>query len=303
VPCTEPTEKTFILSRKAYCSSAPLLLIFAAGAVRDNRASRSRMPNPFFKENDSMAGDAETLPVIASWANGCVQLVLIAMFFGFCAQAQGTPDGNARAAAPGQALDQTQPMTAPDKERPLIGNPLWEVALSALQETRARPIFSPSRRPLSPPAVAAPPPPPPKPPPPREPDRPKLTLLGTVIGASDGIGVFVDETSKDVIRIRTGESHAGWTLRSVHRRSASFKRDGQETTVMFPTPGSEQSALSVGGAAPRIGGGSVCGNDRNAGGSPQNCALPAAPILPVSAPTTRSAHKVRQDILSIGANH
>jgi general secretion pathway protein N len=240
-----------------------------------------------------------TLPVIGDWSHRCARLVLIAMFFGFSAQAQGTSDSNARAAAPGEALNQKQPITAPDKERPPIGNPLWEVALSALQETRTRPIFSPSRRPPSLPVVAAPPPP--KPPAPKEPDHLKLTLLGTVIGASDRIGIFVDENSKDVLRIRSGGSHAGWTLHSVQRRSATFEKDHQETTLMLPTPGSEQPGLSVGGAVPRVGGGSVCGNDRNAEGSPQNCA--PAPILPVSAPTTRSARKIRQDILSIGANN
>jgi general secretion pathway protein N len=261
------------------------------------------MPGPLFKEN-TMAGNAQALPAIASWVNRCAQLVLMATFFDFCGQAQGTPDRNMRAAASSETLNQTQPKTVPDKERPLTGNPLWGVALNALQETRARPIFSPSRRPPSPPVVAAPPPPPPpKPPAPKEPDRPKLTLLGTVIGTSDGMGVFVDEASKNVIRIRAGESHAGWTLRQVHRRSASFEKDHQETTLLLPTPGSEQRALSVADVPSRTGAASVCGNDRNVGGLPQNCAPSATPILPVSAPTTRNAHKIRQDILSIGANN
>jgi general secretion pathway protein N len=258
---------------------------FAAGPVRDRAHAPKR--DPIFKENDSMAGGAETLLAIASWANGCAQLVVIATFFGFCAQALGTPDSSARAATPGEALNQTQPMT---KERPSIGNPLWEVALSALQETRARPIFSPSRRPPSPPVVAAPPPPPPKPPAPKEPDHLKLTLLGTVIGASDQIGLFVDETSKDVIRIRTGESHAGWTLRSIHRHSASFEKGHQDITLVFPSPGSEQRGLSAGAVAPKPGGARVP-------------AAPVAPILPVSAPATRSAGKVRQESLSIPATN
>jgi general secretion pathway protein N len=234
-----------------------------------------------------MAGDAKTLPFIANWCNGCAKLVLIAAFFGFSAQAQGAPERNTTTAAPGGALDQTQPTTPPHKERPLIGNPLWEIALSALHETRARPIFSPSRRPPSPPVVAAQPPPPPKPPVPKEPEPLKLTLLGTVIGASDRIGIFVDETSKEVIRIRTGESHAGWTLRSIQRRSAGFEKGHQETTLVLPTPGSEQRGLSAGSAAAKAGGASV----------------PAAPIIPVSAPATRSTHKIRQESLSIGATN
>jgi hypothetical protein len=246
-----------------------------------------------------MAGDPKTLPVIANWAKPCAKLVLVATFFGFCAQAQEAAESNFRTVASGEAPDQVHPTTAREKRRTLPGNPLWDVALSALQETRARPIFSPSRRPPSPPVVAAAPPPPPKPPPPREPDRLKLTLLGTVIGESDAIGVFVDETSKDVIRIRVGESHDGWTLRSIHKRAASFEKNYQGTTLMLPTPGTEQPALSVGGVASRIGGASVCGNDRGVGGSLENCAQPAALTLPASESPPRSAHTIRQAMLSI----
>jgi general secretion pathway protein N len=260
---------------------------------------------PTFEREQLHDGDTESLPMIANWAGSCAKLALIATFFGFCAQSQGIPDSKVGSAAANEVVDQRQPIAAAsDKERPLIGNPLWGVALGALQETRARPIFSPSRRPPSPPVVAAPPPPPPpKLPAPKEPDHLKLTLLGTVIGASNEIGIFVDETSKDVIRIRTGESHDGWMLRSVHRRAASFEKNHQETTLMLPTAGPEQPGPSAGAAASKIPGTSVCGNDRNVGGAPQNCAPPAAPILPVSAPTTVSAHKIRQDILSIGANN
>jgi hypothetical protein len=187
----------------------------------------------------------------------------------------------------------------PRQERTLSGNPLWGIALSSLKETRARPIFSPSRLPPAPPVVAASPPPIPKPPPPREPDRLKLTLLGTVIGGFNGIGVFVDETSKEVIRIRTGASHDGWTLRSVQRRAASFEKNHQETTLKLAPPASEPSAPSIGIVASTTGGAGICRNDRGVGNSPNNCARPAVPIVPVSAATTGSAHRIRQDLLSI----
>jgi general secretion pathway protein N len=189
----------------------------------------------------------------------------------------------------------------PRHERTMSGNPLWGIALSSLQETRARPIFSPSRRPPAPPVVAASSPRTPKPPPPREPDRLKLTLLGTVIGASDGIGVFVDETSKEVIRIRTGASHDGWILRSVQRRAANFNKNHQETTLTLAPPASEPSAPSIGVSASKTGGAGISGNDQGAANLPDNRA--PLPILPVSAPTTRSAHKVRQDLLSIPASN
>jgi hypothetical protein len=191
-------------------------------------------------------------------------------------------------------------------ESSLRGNPLWAVALEALADTRARPIFSPSRRPRLPAVVASPPPPTPKPPPPREPERLKLTLLGTIIGASDRIGVFLDETSKEVIRIRTGASHDGWTLSSVHRRAASFAKNRQETTLEFPPPGSEQPAAGVAVVAARAGGVSVSGS-RVVANPAENRALPVALTLPASAPTAPGTHKVRQeirqDILSIGVQN
>ena len=258
----------------------------------------------FFKENDAMAGASKTLRAIAGRDARCALLVLMTTLCGFGSQAQLAPGNNIRAASSSEALARAQPTAAaPEKQRPAVGNPLWEIALSALHETRARPLFSPSRRPPAPPVVAAPPPPQqPKPPIPREPDVLKLTLLGTVIGATDGIGIFVDETSKEVIRIRAGESHAGWRLRAVHRRSANFAKDRQETNLMLPAPVAEPRALSADGAPAKTGVASVCGNGRGVEGSPRNCA-PAAAIVPVSAPTTRSAHKIRQDILSIGSTN
>src|SRR5262245_1587560 len=76
---------------------------------------------------------------------------------------------------------------ATSSEATQIANPLWAVTLTSLSVTRERPIFSPSRRPPQPPAIAAPPPakPPPPPPPAKaaEPERPSLTLVGTIAGS------------------------------------------------------------------------------------------------------------------------
>jgi len=229
---------------------------------------------PRFKENDNTG----SLPARASRASHCAMLMIIAALFGLSAQAQ----------------------TAPETTRRPNGNPLWEVAVSALRETRARPVFSASRRPPAPPVVAAPPPQPrPKPAAASEPDRLRLSLLGTVTGTSQRIGIFVDEVSNNVIRIKTGENHAGWILRSVERRAANFAKDRQETTLVLSVPGAEQTALDAAAASSRTG---SAGVNRNAGDAPKNHALPAAAVIPVSAPTPRSAHKIRQDILSIGAS-
>jgi len=101
-------------------------------------------------------------------------------------------------------------------ERQVRGNPLWAIPLTALNVTRERPIFLPSRRAPAPAiAAAAPPPPTPlPPPPPAEPERPHLALVGAVVG-DVAIAIFVDQATRGMVRLRTGEDYSGWILRSV----------------------------------------------------------------------------------------
>src|SRR5262245_36583139 len=74
----------------------------------------------------------------------------------------------------------SMPPGTPGDAARLRGNPLWAVPMRELSATRDRPIFSPSRRPASPPAVVqAPPQLPPPPPLKPKPDHPRLTILGT----------------------------------------------------------------------------------------------------------------------------
>ena len=118
------------------------------------------------------------------------------------------------------------------------GNPLWAVPLSALTVTRERPLFSVSRRP--PPPVVAPPPvavvrPPPPPSRPREPEKPRLSLVGTV-GGEDGIAVFVDQTNQSIVRLRPGEGHQGWILRTVGGREVMLQNDRDTAVLALPKP-------------------------------------------------------------------
>jgi general secretion pathway protein N len=117
------------------------------------------------------------------------------------------------------------------------GNPLWEVPFEILSGTRERPVFSPSRRPppvvVTEAAVAKPPPPKPA-----QEERPlQLSLVGTVSGDGRRFGIFVDQTSKAALRLRTGEEYQGWRLRSVQGREATFARDEQTIVLNFPEPG------------------------------------------------------------------
>jgi general secretion pathway protein N len=127
-----------------------------------------------------------------------------------------------------------QPIARPSREgntpRP-SGNPLWSVPLSVLSVTRDRPVFSASRRPpqqvvATPPVekVSAPPPP-------AGPERPPLALIGAVVGESDAIAVFLDRTSQKIVRLRQGDTHAGWEVSSVHGREVTLKKADQTETL------------------------------------------------------------------------
>jgi general secretion pathway protein N len=140
------------------------------------------------------------------------------------------------------------------KSAPRAGNPLWAIPLGTLSETHARPLFSPSRRPPAPLQLAALASSPVKPTPlsKPEPDRPRLMLLGTIVSGSVEIGVFVDEGSHDVIRLKVGDVRDGWTLSSVVGRTAIFWKQGYHAALLvFPAPGAD-AAATIGRAAPPV---------------------------------------------------
>jgi hypothetical protein len=130
-----------------------------------------------------------------------------------------------------------QQQGSPDRSRGLSGNPLWAIPLSSLSATRDRPLFTPSRRPPALPAVAPPPVAVVAPPPPTEPERPQLTLVGAIVSDSGGIAIFIDQTTNEVVRLRTGDTHSGWKLRSVKGREAEFQRASETLTLALPPPG------------------------------------------------------------------
>lgn len=130
---------------------------------------------------------------------------------------------------------------APGESAPPRGNPLWSIPLRALTETRERPLFSPSRRPLRPIIPAAPEPMQPPPPlaaAPAEPQGPPLTLIGTVVGGrlDAGVALLLDATTNVVARARVGESASGWRVRAVAERSIIVEKSGLSVTLALPDP-------------------------------------------------------------------
>ena len=123
------------------------------------------------------------------------------------------------------------------------GNPLWAIPLSALTATRERPLFLPSRRAPAPavagmPVVAAPPPSPRA----SVEEQPPLTLVGAIASETEGFAVFLDQATNNVIRLKTGQDHSGWVLRSVKGREVTLQKEGRAATLMLPAPGNLSSA-------------------------------------------------------------
>jgi general secretion pathway protein N len=152
-----------------------------------------------------------------------------------------------REAAPAQPS-----ATRPAPSQPQAGNPLWAIPLRTLSATRERPIFSPSRRPATPPSVAAPAPAPQNavaaPPPP---ERPSLVLIGTIIGEGESIGIFYNPTTRASVRLRVGESdEAGWKLTELGPRNASLQKAQQSIYLALPAPG--EAASTAASPGPRL---------------------------------------------------
>jgi general secretion pathway protein N len=154
------------------------------------------------------------------------------------------PEATAPALSPVPPLPSPAAATVP-MQPPSTGNPLWAKPLNRLTATRERPLFAPTRRP---PAVAAAPQPvvaPPPPPKPVEPEKPQLSLLGTVAGGREKIGLFVDSATKSVVRLKAGEIHKGWTLRDVNPREVELARGLDTAVLSMPSP-----EMKAGGAPP-----------------------------------------------------
>jgi hypothetical protein len=133
---------------------------------------------------------------------------------------------------------------APATERTLCANPLWEMPLKQFTVTRDRPIFLPSRRAPAPPAsivtvakVVVPKP--------KEPEQPQLSLVGTISGDDARFGIFVDQATKNVLRLKVGEDFQGWELRSIQAREASFQKNQLTFVVALPQPGLSQPSVGV----------------------------------------------------------
>jgi general secretion pathway protein N len=146
----------------------------------------------------------------------------------------GVPIGRMEVGNPKPLTGQNRDGSKPS----LNGNPLWSLPLSVLTATQERPIFSASRRP-PPSAVIAPPVDQVKalvPQKAAQPEQLPLALIGAVVGDSDAIAVFFDRTNQKIVRLRQGETHAGWVLSSVLRREVTLRKADRTQVLALQRP-------------------------------------------------------------------
>jgi general secretion pathway protein N len=116
------------------------------------------------------------------------------------------------------------------------GNPLWSVPLSVLTVTQERPLFSASRRPPARAVIGPRIEPPPAPVVEKPAERPSLALIGAVVGESDAIAVFLDQANQGILRLRQGETHAGWVLSSILQREVTLTKDDRTEVLVLRRP-------------------------------------------------------------------
>jgi hypothetical protein len=162
------------------------------------------------------------------------------------AQAAGSPAAAAVPVVPPvTTVGIVAPPTGPAQERALSANPLWAIPLAQLSATRERPIFSPSRRP--PPVAVAAEPTTIKAAPVRkkEAEAPQFALVGTIASDQDGFGIFLDQSTKEALRLKIGEDYQGWKLRAIRGREVTLEKDQLTAVLTLPQPDAAHPAGEV----------------------------------------------------------
>jgi hypothetical protein len=108
-------------------------------------------------------------------------------------------------------------------------NPLWDIPRASLLDTRERPPFSPSRRPAAHPVSSVPLPT-------GDPIGPPLTLVGTIANPDEAIAIFIEKSSKTIVRLKIGENYLGWTLSEVRSREVTLVHNQKAEILYIPVP-------------------------------------------------------------------
>ena len=67
--------------------------------------------------------------------------------------------------------------------------------------------------------------------------------MGVFAGENEGIAILLDGTTKRIIRLKTGESYAGWTLQAVKAREAILQNQQKTAILVLPKSTGELKKL------------------------------------------------------------
>ena len=121
---------------------------------------------------------------------------------------------------------------------PLAGNPLQAVPLSALSETRNRPLFIVTRRPPPANLISQPTPEAVVHDQPPEPEQQPFALVGTILSSNASIAVLLDRATNRVTQLRQGKNEF-WLDRAERRPPLDRIAEGraaQDRGVSGPEP-------------------------------------------------------------------
>jgi len=124
-----------------------------------------------------------------------------------------------------------------------LPSPLAAQSLDRLSATRARPLFSPTRRPPAPPppVVVAPEPPPPP---------PDVALFGIVMDGDGAQAVVRAGPADKIVRVRVGDDIGGWKVAQIDGRRLILSLDDRIATFLMFAGNSANGAPRTGPEAP-----------------------------------------------------
>lgn len=102
------------------------------------------------------------------------------------------------------------------------------------EATRARPLFSPTRRP--PPAVPSAETPPPQAESQPPPAPPALSLSGIISGEGTAIAILRRASESAAIRVPLGSQIDGWRVSAIQQRAVVLEHEGRSVTIVLPGP-------------------------------------------------------------------
>lgn len=112
-------------------------------------------------------------------------------------------------------------------------NPLASIGAETMRSFIDRPLFSPSRRPPSPPPTPLAPAPVIRP----EPSADQLRLLGTLLGPNGASALILDASTGVTSSMTQGETVSGWRIAAIEAALVRLERGAQSTVLALFRPG------------------------------------------------------------------